>query len=75
MRRAGTVVGTAQGVLVLRCDDDTHPGIGAAVIDDQLTPVGRIVDVFGPVEHPYLAVTPQSGVELPRLLGARLYVR
>ena len=75
MRRAGTVVGTAQGVLVLRCDDETHPDIGAGVLDEQLAPVGRVVDVFGPVDRPYLAVTPRSGVEVPRLLGSRLYVR
>lgn len=89
MRRVGSVVRTAQGLAVLRTDDtdDGDTGgrddssdeirheIGTMVLDDSLEEVGRVVDVFGPVDRPYLAVTPDSGVHLPSLVGSTLYAR
>ncbi|WP_336037416.1 H/ACA ribonucleoprotein complex subunit GAR1 [Halobacterium yunchengense] len=75
MQRAGSVVRTVQNVAVVRCDDDAHPDIGEGVVDQNLDDVGRVVDVFGPVERPYLSVTPSSGVHLPALVGETLYVR
>ena len=75
MQRAGSVEGTAQGVVVLRCDDEVYPPIGEQVVDEELVRIGRIVDVFGPIERPYLAVSPNADIQIPRLLGTRLYVR
>ncbi|ELY44123.1 H/ACA ribonucleoprotein complex subunit GAR1 [Natronorubrum bangense] len=84
MRRVGSVVRTAQGLAVLRADErDEGPGssdpfrdeIGTMVLDDSLEEVGRVVDVFGPVERPYIAVTPDAGVHLPSLVGSTLYAR
>jgi len=31
--------------------------------------------VFGPVDHPYLAVSPTDTASLPDLLGTKLYAR
>jgi RNA-binding protein len=73
MRAVGEAVRTAQGLAVLRSDDDDHPDIGTEVVDERLETVGRVVDVFGPVERPYLAVSPADGVAVPALLGERLY--
>ena len=75
MKRAGTVVRTAQGLAVVRCPGERHPDIGADAVDQDLESVGRVVDVFGPVERPYLAVTPAEGRRLATLLGETLYVR
>lgn len=75
MKRAGEVVDTAQGLAVVRTPDDDHPSIGASLVDDQLATVGRVVDVFGPVDHPYVAVTPDDGVRLPTLVGRPVYER
>ncbi len=84
MRRVGSVVRTAQGLAVLRADErDEGPSssdpfrdeIGTMVLDDSLEEVGRVVDVFGPVERPYIAVTPDAGVHLPSLVGSTLYAR
>ncbi|MBZ6496698.1 MULTISPECIES: H/ACA ribonucleoprotein complex subunit GAR1 [Natrinema] len=86
MHRVGTVVRTAQGLAILRADEvdggesatdiDGHrDDIGTMVIDDDLEEVGRVVDVFGPVSRPYLAVTPDAGVHLPSLVGSTLYAR
>ncbi|ELY88560.1 H/ACA ribonucleoprotein complex subunit GAR1 [Natrinema altunense] len=86
MHRVGTVVRTAQGLAILRADEgdsgeratdiDGHrDDIGTMVIDDDLETVGRVVDVFGPVSRPYLAVTPDDGTHLPSLVGSTLYAR
>jgi len=74
MRRAGTVVGTAQGVAVVRSDDGSHPDAGADLVDEQLEPVGTVVDVFGPVERPYLAVSPVDR-RIATLAGEPVYAR
>ena len=83
MRRVGSVVRTAQGLAILRADatdDDDADGdvhrdeIGTTVLDDSLEEVGRVVDVFGPVDRPYLAVTPYD-VHLPSLVSSTLYAR
>ncbi|MFC7045924.1 H/ACA ribonucleoprotein complex subunit GAR1 [Halobacteriaceae archaeon GCM10025711] len=75
MQKAGTVVRVAQGLAVVQCPGPDHPDIGAETVDEGLDVAGRIVDVFGPVDRPYLAVTPANGRSLPGLLGAKLYVR
>jgi RNA-binding protein len=75
MRRLGTVTRTAQGLAIVRCDDQDAPDIGAMAVDESLSGVGRVVDVFGPVDRPYLAVSPDDHVSLPDLLGTKLYAR
>lgn len=75
MQAAGTVVKTAQGLAIVRCPGEEHPDIGAATVDERLDDAGRVVDVFGPVARPYLAVTPAEGRRLTDLLGEKLYVR
>lgn len=75
MKRVGKVVRTAQGLAVVRAPDETHPDIGTGVVDENLDTVGRVVDVFGPAERPYVAVSPAANVQLPLLLGEALYAR
>ncbi|WP_436935021.1 H/ACA ribonucleoprotein complex subunit GAR1 [Halovenus marina] len=73
MRRVGSVVQAAQGLAIVRSDED-HPDIGTAVIDEELAAVGRVVDVFGPVDRPYIAVSPDSD-RVAALVGTTLYAR
>jgi RNA-binding protein len=75
MRRVGNVVRTAQGLAIARSPDDGHPDIGTPVVGENLDDLGRVVDVFGPVDRPYVAVSPDDGVHLPGLVGAKLYAR
>jgi RNA-binding protein len=75
MQGLGEVVRTAQGLAIVRCLDDDHPGVGTQAVDEQLNVVGRVVDVFGPVSHPYVAVSPNEDVALAMLLGKKLYAR
>ncbi len=76
MQRVGTVVRTAQGLAIARTGQgEDPPEIGRAVVDESLSKVGRVVDVFGPVDRPYVAVTPNDDASLARLVGAKLYAR
>ena len=75
MRRVGEVVRIAQGLAIVRSSDDAASEIGSELVDERLDPVGRVVDVFGPVDRPYLAVSPSGDVTLAALLGEKLYAR
>ncbi|MFC6976197.1 Gar1/Naf1 family protein [Halomicroarcula sp. GCM10025709] len=73
MRRVGEVVRVAQGLAVVRSPDESYADLGTEVLDEQLETVGTVVDVFGPVERPYVAVSPADGVHLPGLVGTAVY--
>ncbi len=75
MQRLGQVVRTAQGLAIVRSPSEEYPDIGTMVVDDSLETVGRVVDVFGPVAKPYVAVSPDDSTPLPTLVGAKLYAR
>ncbi|AUX10426.1 RNA-binding protein [Halalkaliarchaeum desulfuricum] len=75
MHRLGTVSRTAQGLAIIQCDAADPPDIGAEVVDESLSRVGRVVDVFGPVSAPYVAVTTDDRIDLVDLVGEKLYVR
>jgi len=76
MKRVGEVVRTAQGLALVRVPEGSEPTrVGSEVVDESLSTVGRVVDVFGPVERPYVAVSPADRSRLAGLLGAKLYAR
>ena len=78
MRRVGRVDRIAQGLAILRAADDRDDygdEIGTMVLDESLTKVGRVVDVFGPVDRPYFAVTLNADVHPPSLVSSTLYAR
>ena len=75
MERLGTVVQTANRLAIARMPGEDHPRIGTMAVDDQLEAVGRVVDVFGPVSRPYVAVKARDDAQLPTLLGKKLYAR
>ncbi|MFC7141693.1 H/ACA ribonucleoprotein complex subunit GAR1 [Halosimplex aquaticum] len=75
MKRVGEVVRIAQHLAIVRAPDDDHVDIGTPVVDENLDHLGRVVDVFGPVDRPYLAVTADDDVHLPALVGTPLYAR
>jgi RNA-binding protein len=74
MRRVGQVVRATGGLAVARSEDDSHPGIGTAVIDEDLDDVGTVVDVFGPADRPYLAISADRAAIAP-LVGRVVYAR
>lgn len=74
MKRVGTVVGVAQGVAVVRAKDADVPDFGTSVIDEDLETVGELVDIFGPVDRPYVAIAPDRDDPV-QLVGDVLYAR
>ncbi len=74
MRRVGEVVRAAQGLAVVRAPGEEVPDVGARLVDESLEAVGEVVAVFGPVERPYLAVTPDAE-PVARLVGETVYAR
>ncbi|WP_435153138.1 H/ACA ribonucleoprotein complex subunit GAR1 [Haladaptatus sp. DFWS20] len=75
MRRLGQVVRTAQGLAIVQSPSEEYPDIGTMVVDESLQSVGRVVDVFGPVSQPYVAVSPDDDTRLAMLVGSKLYAR
>lgn len=75
MRPVGEVVRAAQGLAIVRLPDEAHPDMGTSVVNADLETVGRVVDVFGPVDRPFVAVTPRTGHNPASLIGSRLYER
>jgi len=73
MERLGTPSRVAQGLAIVPVDG--RPALGTEVVDADLAVVGSIVDVFGPVDAPYAAVSPSEERHLPSLVGQPLYVR
>lgn len=59
------------GKLVLRTKLDAR--VGVTVLNDKLKMVGTIVDVFGPVDHPYTSVQPATR-DSEKYVGKSLYV-
>ncbi|MDD1655472.1 MAG: Gar1/Naf1 family protein [Methanomicrobiales archaeon] len=71
MRLVGRVIHrTGRRLFVIHCDAAQLPRLYSEVTDRRLSPLGRIVDIFGKVEHPYAAVasypgrTPETGVKV-----------
>ncbi|ERG90775.1 MAG: RNA-binding protein involved in rRNA processing [Haloquadratum walsbyi J07HQW1] len=77
MQRLGTITQHVQHLLIARCEDNMHepPSIGAEAIDESLSTVGRVVDVFGPTSQPYIAITPAETHSPAALLGEKIYAR
>jgi RNA-binding protein len=74
MRRLGEVVRATQGVAVARSPDETTPDVGTTVVDESLAAVGEVVDVFGPVDRPYVAVS-TADRRPATLVGEAVYAR
>jgi RNA-binding protein len=49
------------------------PKIGETVVDENLKPVGKVFDIFGPATSPYVAVKPTIR-EVEKLNSKTLYV-
>jgi len=62
MRRLGTIVSkTKTGLIVVKSQlKDPRRIVGAIVYDKDMKRVGKIVDVMGPIDSPYVVVKPDS---------------
>jgi RNA-binding protein len=74
MKRVGTVVRATNSLAIARSTDESTPDLGTAVIDEDLENVGTVVDVFGPVEQPYLTISADTD-HTAALVGTVVYAR
>jgi len=72
LQRLGKVLSvTPSENLVVKIDKP--PKMGASVIDEKLTVIGRVFDIIGPVSSPYAVIKPS--VKNPeKLANKQLYV-
>jgi len=61
-----------RGSVILR--SEKTPPIGAQVVDKKVQPVGRVLDVFGPVQQPYVSVRIKRGIDAETLVDQMLYL-
>ncbi|PIU60238.1 H/ACA RNA-protein complex protein Gar1 [Candidatus Bathyarchaeota archaeon CG07_land_8_20_14_0_80_47_9] len=72
MQRLGVVLHISPSRNIIAKVENT-PRIGDTVVDENLKPVGKVFDIFGPVSSPYAAVRP-SIQEPEKLTNRTLYV-
>jgi rRNA processing protein Gar1 len=47
------------GKLILKLNSDTNLKLGEKVFSSKLREIGKIQDIFGPVNSPYVSITPK----------------
>ena len=73
MRRLNNILHIAKnGKLIFRLNSDTNLKIGERVFNSKLREVGKIQDIFGPVNSPYISITPKISDPLS-LVGKVVY--
>ena len=45
------------------------------IYDSENNLIGRVVDIFGPVNEPYLAISAKKGMRITRIIGREIYKR
>ena len=75
MRRLGKVLHISnRGSIIIRTEKTPPVGSKSVVMDKKAQEVGTIIDVFGPVKFPYVAIKPNPGYDTKKLVGQMLYL-
>ena len=72
MQRLGQVLHTTPSRNIITKIENL-PRIGETAVDEHLKPVGKILDIFGPVSSPYASIKPTTH-EPEKLVNKTLYV-
>ena len=76
MRRLGEVIHVSKrGSIILRTDKTPPIGKQAVVLDKKANRIGNVIDVFGPVASPYVAIRPFKETKTELLVGQVLYLQ
>ncbi len=76
MRRLGKVLHISKrGSIILRTDKTPPVGARSIVLDKKAQEIGIIIDVFGPVIEPYVAVRPKRNFDPTKIVGHMLYLK
>jgi len=75
LRRLGKVLHISKrGSIIIRTEKTPPVGSKSLVMDKNAQEVGTIIDVFGPVKFPYVAIKPNRGSDPQKLVGQMLYL-
>jgi RNA-binding protein len=75
MRRLGTVLHISnRGSIIVRTEKVLSVGSKSIVYDKRAQEIGSVVDVFGPVKNPYVAIRPINDLDPKKLVGQVLYM-
>lgn len=79
MKRLGTVLHTIDNLLIVRADKTFKKDAftNAMVITKSMKKIGRIKELFGPVNAPYISIAifrETEGSELMKLKNERVYL-
>jgi len=75
----GTALHVVQKRLIVRGEQidaskANIPRINSWVVDQKRATVGKVFEIFGPINHPYIIVRPNRGVDTAAHVGKKLYV-
>ena len=79
MKRLGTALHVVQNKLILQSEqivgsETNIPRTNSWVVDQKRTRVGKVFDIFGPINHPYIIVRPNREVDAAAHVGKKLYI-
>ena len=79
MKRLGTALHAVQNKLIIQSEqivesETNIPRTNSWVVDQKRTRVGKVFDIFGPINHPYIIVRPNRGVDAAAHVGKKLYI-
>jgi len=79
LKRLGTALHVVQNKLILQSEqivgsETNIPRTNSWVVDQKRTRVGKVFDIFGPINQPYIIVRPNRGVDAAAHVGKKLYI-
>jgi RNA-binding protein len=66
---------STRGSIIVRTEKAPSAGSKSIVFDKRAQEIGSIVDVFGPVKNPYVAIRPIKDLDTTKLVGQILYIQ
>ena len=79
MKRLGTALHVVQNKLIVQSEsvvgsESSIPRKNSWVVDQKRTKIGKVLDVFGPINNPYIIVRPNRDVDAAAHVGKKLYI-
>ena len=79
MKRLGIALHVVQNKLIVQSEqvvgnETSIPRTNSWVVDQKRTRVGKVLDIFGPINRPYIIVRPNRDVDAAAHVGKKLYV-
>jgi len=79
LKGLGTALHVVQNKLIVKSEQiigskTDIPRTNSWVVDQKRTKVGKVFDIFGPIDHPYIIVRPNRGIDAAAHVGKKLYI-